>query len=196
MYTVAKDVKLQVEFNPSQVAAYRLVGYESRLLAAQDFNDDKKDAGDMGSGHTVTALYEIIPAGSKSDYLPSVDGLKYQRSKSTDGIKYTNELATVRMKYKHPQDIKSQEKVEVTLDAGSTAFAKTSEAFQWSASVAGWSLLLKRSEFAEDFDYATLISFAEKARGKDIKGYRAEAIRLMETSRNLATPSELVETGK
>ena len=196
MYTVAKDVKLQVEFNPSQVAAYRLVGYESRLLAAEDFNDDKKDAGDMGSGHTVTALYEIIPAGGKSDFLPSIDGLKYQKPKGTDGIKYTKELATVRMKYKHPQDEKSQKKVEVTLNAGSTIFTKTSEAFQWSASVAGWSLLLKQSDFAAGFDYASLISFAENARGKDIKGYRAEAIRLMETSRNLAMPAELVETGK
>lgn len=196
MYTVAKDVKLQVEFNPAQVAAYRLVGYESRLLAAQDFNDDKKDAGDMGSGHTVTALYEIIPAGSKSDFLPSIDGLKYQKPKGTDGIKYSGELATVRMKYKHPQDEKSQDKVEVAVNASSTAFAKTSEAFQWSAAVTGWSLLLKQSEYASTLDYATLIAAAEKARGKDDKGYRAEAIRLMETSRNLATPAELVETGK
>ncbi|MFK8058292.1 MAG: von Willebrand factor type A domain-containing protein [Saprospiraceae bacterium] len=203
MFTVAKDVKLQVEFNPAQVAAYRLVGYESRLLAAEDFNDDKKDAGDMGSGHTVTALYEIIPAGGKSDFLPNVDGLKYQKPKGTDGIKYTKELATVRMKYKHPQDEKSQEKVEVTVDASSTASrstnsgrTNTSEAFQWSASVAGWSLLLKQSDFAASFDYTTLIPMAEKARGTDVKGYRAEAIRLMETSRNLSTPAELVETGK
>ena len=196
MYTVAKDVKLQVEFNPAQVAAYRLVGYESRLLAAQDFNDDKKDAGDMGSGHTVTALYEIIPAGSKSDFLPSIDGLKYQKPKGTDGIKFSRELATVRMKYKHPQDEKSQAKVEVTLNAGNTAFAKTSEAFQWSAAIAGWSLILKDSVYAKQLDYSDLISTAEVARGKDIKGYRAEAIRLMETSRNLAIPPELVETGR
>ncbi len=196
MYTVAKDVKLQVEFNPTQVAAYRLVGYESRLLAAEDFNDDKKDAGDMGSGHTVTALYEIIPIGSKSDFLPSIDGLKYQKPKGTDGVKFSKELATVRMKYKHPQDEKSQEKVEVTLDAGSTAFAKTSEAFQWSASIAGWSLILKRSEYASGLNYEQLISRAENSRGKDIKGYRAEAIRLMEISRNLSMPAELVETGR
>lgn len=196
MYTVAKDVKLQVEFNPAQVAAYRLVGYESRLLAPEDFNDDKKDAGDMGSGHTVTALYEIIPAGSGSDFLPRIDGLKYQTPANTNGNTNSKELATVRMKYKHPQDEKSQDKVEVAVNASSTAFAKTSEAFQWSAAVAGWSLLLKQSEYANTLDYATLIAAAEKARGKDDKGYRAEAIRLMETSRNLATPAELVEVGK
>ena len=194
MYTVAKDVKLQVEFNPAQVAAYRLVGYESRLLAAEDFNDDKKDAGDMGSGHTVTALYEIIPAGSKSDFLPSIDGLKYQKPKGFDGIKFSQELATVRMKYKHPQDKTSQDKIEVTLDANRRNLDQPSEAFQWSAAIAGWSLMLKDSEYSEQLNYADLISAAEKARGNDVKGYRAEAIRLMETSQNLATPAELVET--
>src|ERR1700753_635273 len=103
MFTVAKDVKLQVEFNPAKVQAYRLVGYEDRLLAKEDFNNDQKDAGDMGSGHTVTAFYEIIPVGVKDDYSGSVDPLKYQKTSNPPATgSYSDELITIKFRYKQP----------------------------------------------------------------------------------------------
>ncbi len=196
LFTVAKDVKLQVEFNPALVAAYRLIGYESRLLAPEDFNDDKKDAGDMGSGHTVTALYELIPAGSKSEFLPSVEALNYQAPIITAGIPVrsgaTTEWATVRMKYKHPDDAQSQDKVEVRV-SGDALDASLSNAFHWSAAVAAWSLLLKQSDYLPaSFGYTQLIPLAESARLPDDRGYRAECIRLMEAARDLGASPVLV----
>ncbi|MDP5016876.1 MAG: VWA domain-containing protein, partial [Dolichospermum sp.] len=105
LFTIAKDVKIQVEFNPAKVQAYRLIGYENRLLQNQDFNDDKKDAGEIGSGHSVTALYEIIPTGTKSDVkLPEVDPLRYQRSGVTATDTADNEIMLVKLRYKSPQD--------------------------------------------------------------------------------------------
>ena len=194
LFTVAKDVKLQVEFNPACVAAYRLIGYESRLLNPEDFNDDRKDAGDMGSGHRVTALYELIPAGTKSTFLPKIEELKYQqKSKTTFGAN-NGELATVRMKYKAPDAKESKAKIEVSVPAKPSATA--SDDFRWAAAVAGWSLLLKRSELtAEGFGYGRLLELADGARGNDEKGYRAEALRLMEAAASLATP-ELVREGR
>ena len=105
LFMVAKDVKLQVEFNPAKVQAYRLVGYEDRLLNKEDFNDDMKDAGDMGSGHTVTALYEIVPQGYADDYSNSGDPLKYQQPKNTPASPYANELMTVKFRYKQPESV-------------------------------------------------------------------------------------------
>ena len=196
LFTVAKDVKLQVEFNPAHVAAYRLIGYESRLLAPEDFNDDKKDAGDMGAGHTVTALYELIPTNTESPYLPSVDALKYQGLKRlgsgerSAGV--SEEWATVRMKYKAPNADKSADKVELpVLPSEST---QSSSDFQWAAAMAGWSMLLQQSELLpEDFGYAELLAIAEQARGEDVRGYRAEALRLMGIARDLGPDPELVE---
>ena len=198
LFTVAKDVKLQVEFNPAHVAAYRLLGYESRLLAPEDFNDDTKDAGDMGSGHTVTALYELIPAGTESDFLPSVEALKYQAVAKTPGTRSpSDELATVRMKYKHPDDARSQDKVEVSVGATAQAFAKTSNAFQWSAAVAGWSLLLRDSRYlAPEFGYPELLPLARASRKPDERGYRAECLRLMRAAAELPAPELLVEANR
>ncbi len=198
LFTVAKDVKLQVEFNPARVGSYRLLGYESRLLAPEDFNDDTKDAGDMGSGHTVTALYELIPTGVKSSFLPSIEALNYQNSNFTSAIQSpvnpSTDWATVRMKYKHPDKSMSQDKVEVRVAGSSSAFAKTSNNFRWSAAVAGWSLMLKSSAYLpDDYTYAQLIPLAESARLPDDRGYRAECIRLMEAARDLGAAPELVE---
>jgi Ca-activated chloride channel family protein len=109
LFTVAKDVKLQIEFNPAKVQAYRLLGYENRILNKEDFNDDKKDAGDMGSGHTVTAFYEIVPAGIKDDYMVSVDPLKYQKVKQTAPITTgSEEMMTIKFRYKEPVSSKSK----------------------------------------------------------------------------------------
>ena len=184
MYTVAKDVKLQVEFNPALASAYRLIGYESRLLAPEDFHDDRKDAGDMGSGHTVTALYEVIPAGVESAWLPRVEPLKYQRVPDRQQVSGGAELATVRMKYKRPDAERSAEKIEVTV--APTPTASPSADFRWASAVAGWSLLLQDSDFVDEgFGYAQLLPLAEGARGEDARGYRAEALRLMGVARGL-----------
>ena len=100
LFVIAKDVKLQIEFNPNKVAGYRLIGYEDRMLNKEDFNDDKKDAGELGSGHTVTALYEIIPVGVRSEFLKDVDPLKYQRNDSKINSAFNHELLTVKFRYK------------------------------------------------------------------------------------------------
>ena len=188
LYTVAKDVKLQVEFNPAAVAAYRLIGYESRLLEAEDFNDDREDAGDMGSGHSVTALYEIVPVGVESAYVPKVDALKYQREPApADAPGIATELATVRMKYKDPCKRRSADKIEVAVQVAPAT--ESSADFRWASAVAAWSLLLQDSEYVgEGFDYGDVVSLAEGARGADARGYRAEAIRLMELSGSVGEP--------
>jgi Ca-activated chloride channel family protein len=103
LFTIAKDVKLQLEFNPAKVEGYRLIGYDNRLLNKEDFNDDKKDAGELGSGHTVTALYEIIPAGMKSDFLKEVDELKYQNKLNNNNNQFTGEMLTIKFRYKAPE---------------------------------------------------------------------------------------------
>ena len=138
LFTVAKDVKIQVEFNPAKVQAYRLIGYESRLLEAKDFNDDTKDAGEMGAGHSVTALYEIIPVGVKSNFAPNIDPLKYQKTEKNEKKMLTDspELLTVKLRYKQPDSHKSS-KMEVTVIDNNTPIKKSSENFRFSAAVAG-----------------------------------------------------------
>src|SRR5688572_1905940 len=135
LFTIAKDVKLQVEFNPAKVQAYRLVGYENRMLKAHDFNDDLKDAGEMGAGHTVTALYEVIPVGVKSSFSGSVDGLKYQPEKKPVIKNNSRELLTVKMRYKKPDGNVSKLIVHAVAD-NMQPFGRTSENFRFSAAVA------------------------------------------------------------
>ncbi len=110
LFTIAKDVKLQIEFNPAKVQAYRLIGYENRMLNKEDFNDDKKDAGELGSGHTVTALYEIIPVGVKSSFIATVDDLKYQKPEADKKVTIvpSNEIVNIKLRYKQPEGAKSQ----------------------------------------------------------------------------------------
>ncbi|WP_129716939.1 von Willebrand factor type A domain-containing protein [Pedobacter sp. SYP-B3415] len=177
LFTVAKDVKLQIEFNPAAVQAYRLVGYENRLLADEDFNNDKKDAGDMGSGHTVTALYEVIPTGVKSDFSVNIDPLKYQQNEKPKAI-FGNptEMLTVKIRYKHPQSAKSMLLSKILLR--SDLKAKPSEAFQFASAVAEFGMLLKNSEFKQQSDFGRLIERAKLNRGVDAEGYRAEFIRM------------------
>lgn len=188
LFTIAKDVKIQVEFNPSQVAGYRLLGYENRMLQREDFNDDRKDAGELGSGHTVTALYEIIPAGVSSAFLPDVDPLKYQRASQPTSA-YASELATVKLRYKQPDGAKSQ-LLERIVPSQGMAPGKTSDNFRWSAAVAQFGMLLRQSEFKGAATYQNTIALARSAKGKDEHGYRAECIRLMETVRDLNLAAE------
>lgn len=178
LFTIATDVKLQVEFNPARVQAYRLVGYENRKLNDEDFNNDRKDAGDLGSGHTVTALYEIIPVGVKSSFY-SIDDLKYQPSKipAAAGV-HADEWLTVKMRYKKPGETKSELLVH-TLSGRPVAPERASDDFRWSAAVAGFGMLLTESQYIENWSYANVESLAEGARGADREGYRSEFINLV-----------------
>ncbi|HMK26619.1 MAG TPA: VWA domain-containing protein, partial [Chitinophagaceae bacterium] len=186
LFTIAKDVKLQIEFNPAKVQGYRLIGYENRMLAKEDFNDDKKDAGELGSGHTVTALYEVIPVGVESDFLKSVDSLKYQKniaplSKSAQ----TDEILTVKFRYKAPDGDVSK-LIEHPVKDKQISIAKTSDNFRFAASVAQFGMLLRNSEFKSDASYADVLNLARKAKGNDDEGYRSEFIRLAESAQMLA----------
>ena len=185
MYTVAKDVKIQVEFNPAYVNAYRLIGYESRLLNKEDFNDDTKDAGELGSGHTVTALYEIIPVGVKNTF-GGVDNLKYQKTTATNSDETgmnSPELLTVKLRYKQPNGTKS-EKLEVPVMASDINKKPTSD-FQFITAVAMFGQLLRESDFKGNATYAKVIELANNGIGTDAHGYRREFVRLVESVNQL-----------
>ena len=180
MYTIAKDVKIQVEFNPLKVQSYRLIGYENRLLNDEDFNDDKKDAGELGSGHTVTAIYEIIPTGVKSKWITDVDQLRY--SKTLPKRNNTNELLTVKFRYKDPEKNKSRLLTKYVEDVN-TPMSAASTDFKFASAVALFGMKLRDSDYARKATLEQVKELAAAGRGKDAKGYRAEFIRLVETSR-------------
>jgi Ca-activated chloride channel family protein len=172
LLTVAKDVKLQVEFNPARVRAYRLIGYENRLLANEDFNDDTRDAGEMGAGHTVTALYEIIPAGVRSDApVRGVDPLRYSTpSRATGG---GGELAFVKVRYKLPDGDTSRLLQHPVREGGAP-----SRDFDFATAVAGFGMLLRGSEHRGSLTVADVVRLADRSRGPDPDGHRAEFVRL------------------
>ncbi|MFC5045418.1 von Willebrand factor type A domain-containing protein [Aquimarina hainanensis] len=174
LYTIAKDVKIQVEFNPEHVQAYRLIGYENRLLADEDFIDDTKDAGELGSGHTVTALYEIIPKGEQHPWVRPVPELKYRKEEGITNS--TDELLTIRFRYKNPSEHKSRELTHVVqLSETSTP----SVDFHFAASVAWYGMLLRKSMLLPNKNLDAIASLAAANRGEDRLGYRAEFIRLV-----------------
>lgn len=177
LFTIAKDVKLQVEFNPATVAGYRLIGYENRMLNKEDFNDDKKDAGELGSGHTVTALYEIIPAGVASPYLKEVDELKYQKTK-TKSAASGGDLFTVKFRYKQP-DGDNSNLLEKVVSNQAVAFGNASENLRFACSAAAFGLLLRQSEYISNFDYTKLKAMASLSIGADKEGYRKEFLELV-----------------
>ena len=179
LFTIAKDVKLQIEFNPTKVKAYRLIGYENRVLKNEDFNNDKKDAGDLGSGHTVTALYEIIPVGIESEFF-KVDDLKYQKTTIDPKAKNSNELMTIKFRYKKPDGNVSKLIVHPLTDSN-MPLAKTSDNFRWSASVAAWGMLLRDSEYIGNFNYDEVVQMAQSAKGDDKEGYRIEFINMVKS---------------
>lgn len=186
LFTVAKDVKLQIEFNPAKVQAYRLIGYENRLLNNEDFNDDQKDAGEMGAGHTVTALYEIIPVGVESKFVKSIDVLKYQKTKKNTSSSNTNELLTVKMRYKQPDGDKSKLLEQGIVDNYQDKLNKASDNFRFSASVAMFGMLLRQSEFVQESSFEQAITLAEGAKGIDKEGYRAEYVKIAKSAQLLA----------
>ncbi len=186
LFTIAKDVKLQVEFNPAKVQGYRLIGYENRMLAKEDFNDDKKDAGELGSGHTVTALYEIIPVGVNSDFLKSVDSLKYQKNiVPLSKTSYNDEIMTVKFRYKTPDGDVSKLIEHPVLDK-QIAIVKTSDNFRFASSVAQFGMLLRNSAFKSASSFENVLGLARKAKGNDEEGYRSEFVRLVESAQMLA----------
>lgn len=173
LVTVAKDVKLQLEFNPLKVKSYRLVGYENRVLNNEDFADDKKDAGEMGAGHTVTALYEIVPG--KSDDA----NLRYQSGRAATDEARSGELALVKVRYKSPDGDKSKLS-EFPVKANPIAFAKSSEDLRFAASVATVGMLLRDSEFKGDSSFDGALEWARDSLGDDRGGYRSEFVKLVE----------------
>ncbi|MEY8687122.1 von Willebrand factor type A domain-containing protein [Bacteroides sp. AN502(2024)] len=183
LHTVAKDVKLQVEFNPSQVQAYRLIGYESRLLKDEDFNNDAKDAGDMGAGHTVTAFYEVVPIGAKNEYAGKIDDLKYQKKEKVSvNPTGSHELLTVKLRYKAP-DKDISKKMELSfVDSKSN---NVSSDFCFASAVAMFGQLLRGSDFIGNASYDQVIELAKQGLNKDDKGYRREFIRLVEATKGL-----------
>jgi Ca-activated chloride channel homolog len=185
LLTIAKDVKIQVEFNPARVRAYRLIGYENRALAAEDFNDDRKDAGELGAGHSVTALYEIVPVGAETP-VRGTDALRYQDVPRSSAQARTNELMTVKLRYKDPQGSESRLISRPVIDRG-VALAQTSADFRFAAAVAEWGMLLRSSQHKAQASYGQVLVLARGARGRDEHGYRADFIRLVEASRRLTS---------
>ena len=185
LVTIAKDVKIQIEFNPMYVQQYRLIGYENRILAAEDFNNDKKDAGEIGAGHSVTAIYELIPPGqANSENKEAVDPLVYQTERDKTKASGTNELATLKLRYKKPHEDKST-LVKTVVSAQPLDHAKTSDNFRFSAAVAGFGLLLRKSEYKSDANYSMIQSLTEAALGQDPHNYRRELLKLMKKAQQL-----------
>jgi Ca-activated chloride channel family protein len=188
LITIAKDVKIQVDFNPANVAGYRLIGYENRVLAAQDFKDDKKDAGEIGAGHCVTAFYEIIPPGVEvpaTDVEPS----KYSKPEPKNDevpIPHKDELLTVRLRYKEPEADVSKP-LEVPVPAKIQDFAATSEDFRFATSVVEFGLLLLDSKHRGDASWSHVLETSRNALGKDASGYRKEFVTLVEQAKMLKT---------
>ncbi|ERH48625.1 hypothetical protein O203_17460 [Ectopseudomonas chengduensis] len=179
--TVASDVKLQLEFNPSEVSEYRLLGYENRALKREDFSNDKVDAGDIGAGHTVTALYEIVPAGAKGWLEP----LRYQTS--AQPASKSGELAWLRIRYKTPGEASSRMLERPIARAEATPVAAASEDLRFAAAVAAFAQQLKDGRYTGDFDLAQSIALARSAKGEDRFGLRGEFIQLAEIAQSLHT---------
>ena len=181
LYTIAKDVKIQVEFNPALVAGYRLIGYENRLLADRDFNDDKKDAGDIGAGHSVTALYEIVPAGQEVEN----DGieLKYSKYEKSD-TQFGNELMTVKLRYKQPDANESRLLTTGVLDKNNS-IENASENLRFASAVAEFGLLLRDSRYKGSANFAGVKARANSALHNDLRGYRGEFLELINKARQL-----------
>ena len=183
LFTIAKDVKLQIEFNPAKVQAYRLIGYENRILNKEDFNDDKKDAGELGSGHTVTAIYEVIPVGVKDEFSQSVDPLKYQKQLNSVVKNTSDELMTIKFRYKKPDGDTS--KLIVHSVTAMQSAGPRSNNFQFVSAVAEYGMLLRNSSFKQNASFDQAYLLAKNAIGADKEGYRKEFLQLLGTAGKL-----------
>ena len=189
LYTIAKDVKIQVEFNPARVGAYRLIGYENRLLAAEDFNDDTKDAGELGAGHRVTALYELVSAGAETTLVRNVDPLRYQAVPTSTAAANSEEWGLVKLRYKEPRGRKSQLLEQPIVHTGQDIVSATGD-LRHAASVAAFGMILRRSEYVGDYSLRQVSELAQSALGRDEYGYRAEFIRLVNSAEALEPLAE------
>lgn len=182
LFTIAKDVKLQIEFNPAQVKSYRLIGYENRMLAKEDFNNDQKDAGELGSGHTVTTLYEIVPASNKEDDTETVDALRYQTPENEKtSTAFGKELMNIKLRYKKPDEDNSA-LIEQPVMAQYGNIENTSENCRFVTAVAGFGMLLRNSNFKGDAGYDMILTLARKSVGTDEQGYRKEFVQMVENA--------------
>lgn len=184
LFTIAKDVKIQIEFNPAHVQSYRLIGYENRMLATEDFNDDTKDAGEVGAGHTVTAVYELIPHGSDSDFVVAVSDKQVADSRSGKQADPNQALAYIKCRYKQP-DGEVSTKFEDRIPATLTVITKLEEDIQFSVAVAEFGMYLSQSKFLKTTDLNTCLDRAKKNMGKDKEGYRYEFVQLVEDYKKL-----------
>ncbi|HOH47567.1 MAG TPA: von Willebrand factor type A domain-containing protein, partial [Candidatus Cloacimonadota bacterium] len=184
LFTIAKDVKIQAEFNPAHVRGYRLIGYENRILNAEDFRDDTKDAGELGAGHTVTALYELIPADSR-EAIPELDSLRYQSSQITEEARRSSELAVVKLRYKLPLGDTSIPLESPVLNLP-LRNSQTSDRFRFAASVAGYGLMLQNSEFKGNLSWDMVQSLGSGSLGADRFGYGREFLQLVERAKQLS----------
>ena len=187
LFTIAKDVKFQIEFNPQKIAGYRLIGYENRLLNNEDFNDDQKDAGEIGAGHTVTALYEIIPNGASDidKWIKPVDKLKYQKETTDTKSQINNEWLTLKIRYKLPNSDISK-LITFTEKGKPKKIKNTSNSFRFTAAVAAFGMLLRDSENINSMTYGETIALAQNARGEDTEGFKGEMIRMLKTAQSLS----------
>ncbi|HEX2309251.1 MAG TPA: YfbK domain-containing protein, partial [Vicinamibacterales bacterium] len=190
LVTVAKDVKVQFEFNPRRVGAYRLVGYENRLLNREDFNDDRKDAGDVGAGHTVTALYELVPPGEPVPAASAVDPLKYQDTPRAAPAAGSDELMTVKLRYKEP-DASSSERISAVVRDRT---GEPTATLGFAAAVAQFGMLLRDSEFKGTATWSSVQQQARRYGRDDPDGYRAEFIRLVDLAAILQGRDTVLET--
>ncbi len=193
LVTIAKDVKIQVEFNPARVASYRLIGYEKRILRKEDFNNDKIDAGEIGAGHTVTALYEVVPVGAAANpasSVPPVDPLKYSANESKKGVSRSEtattsgELMTVKLRFKKPDGDKS-ELIERSFSDDGRDFAKASPELKFAAAVAEFGMVLRESEHKGNGTLGAVLEWAQEGKGSDANGYRAGFIELVRKAQGL-----------
>jgi Ca-activated chloride channel family protein len=190
LITIAKDVKIQVEFNPAEVLEYRLIGYENRALKREDFNNDKVDAGEIGAGHRVTALYEIVPAGGHGH----TDPLKYSQAPALD--KHSGELATVRLRYKDPEADASKLLEYPIVASSKVAPEKVSEDFRFATSVAAFGQLLRGGKYTGNYSYGDIAALAKGSLGSDDDGYRREFAALVKLADTLTPHSPDARVGK
>jgi len=183
LVTVAKDVKLQIEWNPTHVASYRLIGFENRVLAARDFNDDKKDAGEIGAGHTMTALYEVVPRDDVAPAKSEVDPLRYQAVRATTAAADSGELLNVKIRYKRPSAEQSELMSRAVRDEGARGEASTD--LRWAAAVASFGMLLRDSQHKGQATLELASTLARGALGTDPDGQRHEFVRMLELARTV-----------
>jgi Ca-activated chloride channel family protein len=191
LMTIAKDVKIQVEFNPARVASYRLIGYEKRMLRKEDFNNDKVDAGEIGAGHTVTALYEVVPAGAgKTDpaaSVPPVDPLKYQAATASTAQadpKASPEMVTVKLRHKKPDGDTSQ-LIERSFTDNGSKFENAAPDLKFAAAVAEFGMILRDSQYKGKGSFGAVIEWAQEGKGRDTAGYRAGFIEMARKAQTL-----------